>query len=564
MYITKDPERKKLMNAKHAKTFRERLKQDQTKYDEARQKSTEKQKKRRQGKRIPQMIPQTIQQNVVAEPSAFSTVQQKGKLVKKTLSALPIDPAQREELLLTVLGRTVNLDGSMLYKKSHNVASLSPETVNKVTRFYCDEEVSRMSPNVKDFLAVSRDGKKVKQQVRYLQLTVKEVFEEFKKLYPDVKIGLSKFAELRPSFVKSLSKIPHNVCCCLLHENMRYALESMLKIDEGLINVHVGNRMDRNFVCDPPSGQCYANKCQECKDLEKFEKLIESIESHELSASWKLWQKPEKKSYINIEKVTKEGSVTDLINHISSMRQKFVAHVEVKRNQSEIFKSNIESSKIDSSIAVLQIDWAENYKCFAQNETQAAHFGQNQVSIFTAALWNIKVKTYAFVSDSLDHTKTSVIANIDKVCQLLPSSVKELNIYSDNATSQFKNKDTLSSMIQLEKKHKIKVFWHFFAAMHGKGVVDGVGASVKRIASNKSRAETMIINNAESFANALESSDVEVLWLSEEEKSRRNVDIGLKKIIAQAKKLKDISKSHHFHVNNGAVQVHRLSPAQTS
>lgn len=466
---SKDPERKKLMNAKHAKNFRECLKQDQIKYDEARQKSTEQQKKRRQRKKILQMIPQTIQENVVAEPSAFSTVQLKGKLAKKTLSALPIDPAQREELLLTVLVRTVSLGGSMLFIKSRNVASLSPETVNKVTRFYCDDEISRMSPNVKDYLAVSRDGKKVKQQVRYLQLTVKEVFEELKKIYRDVKIGLSKFAELKPSFVKSLSKIPHNVCCCLLHENMRYALESMLKIDGGLINVHVGNGMDRNFFCDPPSDQCYANKCQECKDLEKFEKLIESIESHELFASWKLWQNPKKKSYINIEKVTKEETVTDLINHISGMRQKFVTHVEVKRNQSDIFKSNIERSKTDSSIAVLQIDWAENYKCFEQNETQAAHFGQNQVSIFTAAL-----------------------------------------------------------------------------------------------CSNKSRAETAIINNAESFANALKSSDVYVLWLSKEEKSRQNVDIGLKKIIAQAKKLNDISKSHHFHVNNGAVQVHRLSPAQTS
>ena len=47
----------------------------------------------------------------------------------------------------------------------------------------------------------------------------------------------------------------------------------------------------------------------------------------------------------------------------------------------------------------------------------------------------------------------------------------------------------MALIIPLEKKHDIKIFWHHFAAMHGKGVVDGVGAAVKRMASNKVRTE---------------------------------------------------------------------------
>ena len=122
--------------------------------------------------------------------------------------------------------------------------------------------------------------------------------------------------------------------------------------------------------------------------------------------------------------------------------------------------------------------------------TKAAHFGQHQVSIFTAALWHQQqLKTFAIVSDSLDHTKTSVVANITKIFEILPVIVKLVHIHSDNATSQFKNKDTMASIIPLEKKHDIKIFWQYFAAIHGKGVVDGVGAAVKRMASNKVRAE---------------------------------------------------------------------------
>ena len=114
-----------------------------------------------------------------------------------------------------------------------------------------------------------------------------------------------------------------------------------------------------------------------------------------------------------------------------------------------------------------------------------------------------------------------------------------------------------------EKKHDIKIFWHYFAAMHGKGVVDGVGAAVKRMASNKVRAEDAKISNAETFAKFLHSCEVRVWWLSEKGKARRNVDIGLKKIIATSKKFKNISKNHYFSVINATVQIQRLSPLES-
>ena len=225
------------------------------------------------------------------------------------------------------------------------------------------------------------------------------------------------------------------------------------------------------------------------------------------------------------------------------------------------FKENIEASKvIDSEIAVLQVDWAENYKCFNQDETQAAHFGQNQVSIFTAARWHHGIKSFAIVSDDLDHTKTSVVANMNKILSMNPVSVKILHIYSDNATSQFKNKDTMNSIIALEKLHKLKIFWHFFAAMHGKGAVDGIGAVVKNTAARKVLANRTMITNAETFAQELKSCKIEVIWLSKEEKKQRNSEVGLSKLVANSKKLKDISKCHFFFSQNNKIECKTLSP----
>ena len=40
-------------------------------------------------------------------------------------------------------------------------------------------------------------------------------------------IGLSKFYELRPSNIKLFEHIPHNVCICSYHENVRLMLETL-------------------------------------------------------------------------------------------------------------------------------------------------------------------------------------------------------------------------------------------------------------------------------------------------------------------------------------------------
>ena len=50
------------------------------------------------------------------------------------------------------------------------------------------------------------------EQVRYLLISLKEAFYKFTKVNPNIKIGLSKFCELRSRRVKLFDNIPHNVC----------------------------------------------------------------------------------------------------------------------------------------------------------------------------------------------------------------------------------------------------------------------------------------------------------------------------------------------------------------
>ena len=51
-------------------------------------------------------------------------------------------------------------------------------------------------------------------------MTVREVYEQFKLVYPNKKIGSASFRLLSPKHVLPMSDIPQNVCLCKYHTNV--------------------------------------------------------------------------------------------------------------------------------------------------------------------------------------------------------------------------------------------------------------------------------------------------------------------------------------------------------
>ena len=74
---------------------------------------------------------------------------------------------------------------------------------------------------MKDFVSVTKGSVKTKHQKCLLVLKIKQLFLKLKKEYPTVKIGFSKFCELRLKWVKTVN---HNgvlsVCVCQHHQNV--------------------------------------------------------------------------------------------------------------------------------------------------------------------------------------------------------------------------------------------------------------------------------------------------------------------------------------------------------
>ena len=62
-----------------------------------------------------------------------------------------------------------------------------------------------------------------------MYMSIKETHGMLKEENPEVKIGVTKFAELQPPNVLLSSQTVSNICTCIYHENMILALSAVNK-----------------------------------------------------------------------------------------------------------------------------------------------------------------------------------------------------------------------------------------------------------------------------------------------------------------------------------------------
>jgi len=125
-------------------------------------------------------------------------------------------------------------------------------------------------------------------------------------------------------------------------------------------------------------------------------------------------------------------------------------------------------------------------------------------------------------------------------------NVKQVYVLSDGPSSQFKNKYVANFLRTLCKT--VHIQWNFFATSHGKGVVDGIGGTVKRLVWNAvmTRKSPVIVDDAQSFfevANSLQSS-VTVSLLKQKEMNDISDSLRLEKCFSEALPIPGISRFH--------------------
>ena len=266
-------------------------------------------------------------------------------------------------------------------------------------------------------------------------------------------------------------------------------------------------------------------------------------------------------------KCCRTGTVLAAIESLTEKLPEFLLHVFIKREQSNCFQMKLLS--IPSGSAVIQVDFSENYTLQQQGEIQSAYWNQNQLTIFTICVWmHNEQKSMVFVSDDLDHEKTSVLVFIHKVLSELTTkyAIRKVDIFSDGPSSQFKNQYVFNCLPFLLQQHHLECLnWHFFATSHGKGAVDGVGGTVKRNVWMETLSRREVVNSLNDFCriSMKKEQKVKVIPMSAKDIKLCATEMALDKIFSVSTPVPSIKKMHFVTVLlNGSIKCKEFTNKQ--
>eukprot|EP00731_Ephydatia_muelleri_P007530 Em0003g1778a len=269
--------------------------------------------------------------------------------------------------------KLVQNKGILSSPNSKTRPSLSEDTVELVKSFYCSDSISRVMPGKKDFLSVRKaDGEKEHRQKRLVLCNLKEAYHQFKTEHPDVKVGFSKFAELRPKeCVLAGATGTHSVCVCAIHQNVKLMmaggrLESLTK---GGLREELEAIMEDNGV--------------------------ETVQYNQ-------WINTDR---ANLE--TRIAPVEEFLDAFMVALEKLKLHDYIAKNQAKFVAEKKE--RLNPGEFIVIADFSENYSFVVQDEVQSFHWNNLQATIhpFLCYYKNSDGKLdsvcFTIISENTDH-----------------------------------------------------------------------------------------------------------------------------------------------------------------
>ena len=95
-------------------------------------------------------------------------------------------------------------------------------------------------------------------------MSLREAYNKFIEQHPTTKMSLSKFCELRPPNIKLFDHLPHQVCLCSYHENVRLLLVALK--EHSPLSTEFSSFIEQ-VTCDATSKKCMTRECCTCEDL---------------------------------------------------------------------------------------------------------------------------------------------------------------------------------------------------------------------------------------------------------------------------------------------------------
>ncbi|GFS03152.1 hypothetical protein ElyMa_001142600 [Elysia marginata] len=304
-------------------------------------------------------------------------------------------------------------------------------------------------------------------------------------------VSFTTFRRLKPFWILSPKDSDRETCLCKSCENFKLLAIGLKQI--GALSTTIPELLLKSASCNISNKDCMYGECEECCDKE-VHNCISADNMTEFVVKYTQWETVKEKRTFKDEKIVsfvmkKEHS--DLLENVWKLfhtcLKSFKRHHFNMESQYNFYRK--QRCNLGENEALIHVDFAENFVTKWDSEIQSTHYGasKKQLSLHTGYLKIGEVVTQSFcgVSDSLDHDPSIwayLSPILDKVRKEQPS-VRTIHFFSDGPTAQYRQKINffLLSEIALEKGFS-SCSWNFFEAGHGKGIPDGIGATIKQAA----------------------------------------------------------------------------------
>lgn len=260
------------------------------------------------------------------------------------------------------------------------------------------------------------------------------------------------------------------------------------------------------MVCVPATSSCHLNECMKCPNSDSMITEIENLfhDNFVENVTFSRWTNTDHRSTLESVTVATEEFVEKLKEELVKLK----VHDFIAKEQSS-YMHNKKSSLQHGEFIVIA-DFAENYAFLVQDSIQSFRWNNNQGTVHPFVIYykvnnELKHISFVIISEDLHHDTVAVYLFQKKLILKLKEifggdQIKKLIYFTDGSAAQYKNKSNFVNITHHKADFNIEIEWNFFATSHGKGPCDGVGGTLKRLATRASLQRT----NADHILTAMD------------------------------------------------------------
>ena len=284
------------------------------------------------------------------------------------------------------------------------------------------------------------------------------------------------------------------MCVCTIHQNTK-----LMMVDSEIATLPLGE--DSNIQlshyrhclaamqCNPSQESCFLSECDECPGTEPLKRtLLEAFDAKGVDeVQFKQWTSTDR-SNLDTKILPVEEFATLFMDKLERLRR----HDFIARMQAQYLQEAKRSLAEGEFLAVG--DFAENYAFVVQDASQSFHWNNSQATLHPFVIYymtdgNLENCSFVIISECNTHDVIAVHLFQSKLVSFLKEkfdAVRKIVYFSDGCAAQYKNCKGFLNLCHHEIDFGMSAEWNFFATSHGKGPCDGVGGTVKRLATRAS------------------------------------------------------------------------------